>query len=125
MIKFRGKCAGVWRKGDHLTYANGDVIKAWNGSMSFEYSVDSKTVGQFTEMYDCDGKEIYEDDIIQNLRYENVIGRVIRHKGCWAMVFDNNDNDFVILYEDLQNFDYRVIGNVFDNPEIIKELEMQ
>ena len=64
-IMFRGKCAGTWRTGDHLTYREGDAIKHWMGSISPEYSVDPETVGQFTGAYDVEGNEIFEGDICQ------------------------------------------------------------
>ena len=119
-IKFRGRCAGAWRKGDHLTYAKGDVIKAWMGSISPEYDVEPDTVGQFTGKYDGDSNEIYEGDIIEFSGYNH------RMLVCW----DNRDGKFLLtslknklfaleMYS-IDNFAVKVIGNIYDNPELLK-----
>ena len=122
MIKFRGKCAGIWCMGDHLTYSKSEVIKQWSGSISPEYNVDSETVGQFTGMYDNAGKEIYEDDILQSIPFPEVTGRVVKHHGCWIIQYgyEEEDDDFNLLYDVLRDFGYYVIGNAFDNPEFIE-----
>ena len=125
-IKFRGRCAGTWRKGDHLTYANGDVIKAWMGSISPEYDVERETVGQFTGLHDCDGTEIYEDDICEfQDDYCNAMRRVIAWDDydCKLTFFrlDGTRSDFELHCT--SDFKVKVIGNIHDNPELIEEAD--
>ena len=117
---FRGKCAGSWRKGDHLTYANGEVIKQWSGSISPEYDVEPDTVGQFTGKYDSDNNEIFEGDIVEFLGYDH------RMFVCW----DNGDGKFLLVslkdklftlgLHSIDIFTVKVIGNIYDNPELLK-----
>lgn len=120
-IKYRGKCAGAWRKGDHLTYANGEVIKQWSGSLSPEYTVEPETVGQFTGAYDVDGKEIYEGDILKDANGEIF---VVYYEGySWlaglpALVKGAGLYDCNLEDKDLKTC--KVIGNIFDSPELIE-----
>lgn len=62
-IKFRGKSAlnGKWLFGYLSWYQDPD--RFINGKL-----VDSETVGQFTGLYDIEGKEIYEGDIVEDNR---------------------------------------------------------
>ena len=119
-IKFRGKCAGVWRKGDHLTYANGEVIKQWSGSLSPEYTVKPETVGQFTGVYDVDGKEIYEADVVQYTREDKY-----RYIVTWndeLMCYEGKCIDNGCSVQFLKSFLEKccVVGNIFDNPKLLK-----
>ena len=119
-IKFRSKCAGVWRKGDHLTYANGEVIKQWSGSLSLEYTVKPETVGQFTGVYDVDGKEIYEADVVQYTREDKY-----RYIVTWndeLMCYEGKCIDNGCSVQFLKSFLEKccVVGNIFDNPKLLK-----
>ena len=113
LLKFRGRCGDTWRKGDHLTYRDSDVIKHWLGSISPEYTVESETVGQFTGLYDCERKEIYEGDIIQ-----------INRKNF--EVFYSQNLCAVAIKSPLQPLNKmvalssKVVGNIHDSPELLK-----
>jgi uncharacterized phage protein (TIGR01671 family) len=71
-IKFRGKRidTGEWVYGHYLKSAS--TFIAVDGGLvdgHFElYEVDPETVGQFTNCYDKNGKEIWEGDVIQYQR---------------------------------------------------------
>ena len=81
--------------------------------------VDPETVCQFTGKYDGNGVEIFEHDIVQ---FDD---------GYYAeILWDEDDALFNIyggdasdIYEDfrtIESEDVGVIGNVFDNPELMK-----
>lgn len=121
-IKFRGKCANAWRKGDHLTYHNCECIKNWMGSFSFEYEAAMNTVGQFTGLYDIDFNEIYEGDICETVDIDSYRFR-IAWDGANAKFscFLSNDEEapFALNYENARKYT-RVIGNIYDNAELLK-----
>lgn len=117
-IKFRGKCAGMWRKGSHIAYSNGEVIKNWNGSMSFEYTVeDHKTVGQFIG-FDSKGGEIYTGDIV-SYKNSNYLVRWNNENLCVEIVGLGGVHRGEIIPNAACIGHCRVIGNKFDNPEFL------
>ena len=120
-IKFRGKCNGTWRRGDHLTYVDSEVIKQWSGSISPEYTVEPETVGQFTGEYDMDGAEIYEGDIcdivgsnVVVMWDENYLKLDFFHFDGKKAVFNLGKNYGKIV---------KVVGNIYDNPELLERLK--
>ena len=85
--------------------------------------VDPSTVGQFTGLLDRNGKEIFEGDIV---RYGEFIYHVIEFKhgmfgytlmDGWFVGYGGNTN-FTFNPLD-KSKEHEVIGNVFDNPELI------
>lgn len=68
--------------------------------------VDPMTVGQFIGLVDCDGRKIFEGDILESLA-----GKVR------IIVRDIRETKSIALYAN----QYRVVGNVHDNPELIVE----
>lgn len=88
--------------------------------------VDPKTVCQYTGLTDKNGKKIFEGDIVRNFfciddhnepLYE--CGKVMydMEEGSGFMIRDEENN----LYEIKMFGNIEVIGNIFDNPDLIGE----
>ena len=124
-IKFRGKkpTNGVWVYGS-LVYSNeiqaAIYFQTGRGlvkSMEWVY-VNPETVGQFTGLYDKNEKEIYEGDIlkVQGLG-EKIEVRFVR--GVFAFLWNGDLDDEAPINTPTQEW-AEVIGNIHDNPEILK-----
>lgn len=133
-IKFRGKCkdTGEWIYGDLVRNIEGDVavIPPYQMNMNntcSDYEVEIDTVGQFTGLYDKNGSPIYEGDIV-NIHDS--------HETCGIVEYRDNIASFVLCREKVKNKHkgdgtdyqlyagrqkrYEIIGNKYDNPELIK-----
>ena len=84
-----------------------------------DMEVDPDTVGQFTGMYDNDGKEIYEGDILQNISFPEVYLPVNWYHGCW-IVGNADSEEYNVLYDVLRDFKMLVVGNIHENPELLR-----
>jgi uncharacterized phage protein (TIGR01671 family) len=129
-IKFRGKrqIGGEWIYGSPLQTERGacaictiETINApWN-----EVLVIPDTVGQFTGLHDINGKEIYEGDILQTSDGVKQIVEWDLDAHPYAAGFITRDTDKLAYAYPLNLYWielklHRVIGNIYDNPELIK-----
>jgi len=155
VIKFRGKTEnGDWTYGGYYShYAN---LLLFTDAGYAKEDVDPDTVGQFTGLFDVDGKEIFEGDILESAE------RPDRYSfGFWEVEDKNSDYGFtghcgkmkisgkpfrrvVKWHEERAAFclflplsdtiagsrplkmfvkddKMRVIGNIHDNKELLKE----
>ena len=124
-IKFRGQKTtnGVWVYGS-LVYSNeiqtAIYFQTGRGlvkSMEWVY-VNPETVGQFTGLYDKNEKEIYEGDIlkVQGLG-EKIEVRFVR--GVFAFLWNGDLDDEAPINAPTQAW-AEVVGNIHDNPKLIK-----
>lgn len=95
-------------------------------------SVNDLKIMQYTGLNDKNGKEIYEGDIVSTQEYYRGVTRnciISFHKGRWILNFINLSKFvplFGRLYEKVEdgirlNESIEVIGNIYDNPELLKE----
>ena len=141
-IKFRGKSIDEWVYGMLCKVNEGDTehgepIKYKIQTDEKEYGeyvncfiTDENTIGQYTGLHDKNGKEIYEGDIVLyqdwEMAYEGGGNDSFINKGiveycednCCFNVTERQTVDLAdVLYKD--NEDLEVIGNIYDNPELL------
>lgn len=75
-IKYRGKhnVTGAWLYGNLI--CNESMTTAFINKDGYNTPVIPNTVGQFTTMYDSNGKEIYEGDIIESSLFGSFLYKV-------------------------------------------------
>lgn len=122
-IKFRGKSieTGQWVYGSLLQMQSGSsiLVEDIDAKLYDEYKVIPDTVGQFTGLYDKDGREIYEGDILSSgyMDAGNIEVRFVR--GVFAFLW-NGDLDNECPTTAPTHEWAEVIGNIHDNPELLK-----
>ena len=90
-----------------------------------QYYVIPETVGQYTGLKDKNGKRIFEGDI---LKFADADGRdvylnVVFEDGAFLMEEDGVINSDLIPSYDCLGVE--VIGNIYDNPELLKGCEQE
>lgn len=123
-IKFRGKSNYDRRWIIGALVPNGKRPCIAEFGKLFELTeVDYESVGQFTGVFDCNGKEVYEGDIVlaksagerrrcQVVYAEHSCGFILHTKiDPWYIHADIDTKKDILL---------EVIGNIYDNPELLK-----
>lgn len=116
-IKFRGKILG------NNKWAYGSLIIPFRNPQKrvieddFSWYVEPDTVGQFTGLYDIDGKGIYEGDILVGANGLNHLITYYEPEASFKAICGN-------LYLTISNIFIkgcmlRIIGNIHDNPKLI------
>lgn len=122
-IKFRGKTHGngKWYYGS-LVYSNEinaaiyfQIGRGLVKRMDWVYVI-PETIGQFSGLYDCNGNKIYEGDILD---FNGLKIEVRFVRGVFALLC-NGDLDNELCGDCRTDMFAKVIGNIHDNPELLK-----
>jgi len=120
-IKFRGLTPdGIWVYGFLYQDETGAYIKdgAKNKRFGTGVDVERESIGQYTGLKDKNGKEIYEGDVVSAIDFEKCNYQIKFDDGCFY--FNNQFRAHQLDYPIIQNFRLEVIGNIYENPELLK-----
>lgn len=131
-ILFRAKAKddGMWIEGfpDRIYDYGGLVwnMHPFNTNIEITRSIEPKTIGQFTGLADKNGKKIFEGDIVVCRKEINgnwidycvEIGFVEMKHGAFGL---HRKQGYYRPFKDwLEDYEYEVIGNIHDNPELLE-----
>lgn len=103
------------------------------------YKIKPETICQYTGINDKDGNQIFENDIVQyiHIKYpepylEPISIKPTKYKGNYKVEFVNTkftyglrlrkkSIHFPITKSSIDNHGVKIIGNIFDNPELLEE----
>lgn len=86
----------------------------------FTYDVIPETVGQYIGLTDKNGKKIFEGDILKNIESDEIID--ICYSGCsFRYSYNNSIYGYGVddIKEGLLTDEFEIIGNIYDNPELL------
>ena len=122
-ILFRGKFGNEWKYGFLSIEPKGLVIKEpYKNESSNVWHIDADTVGQYTDLTDKNGTKIFEGDIV---KYGDTVHNVVFEQrngtAYFGLVYSTLETLSFGYYQDLKQIE--VIGNIYDNPELLGDEE--
>lgn len=122
IFKFRGKdvFTDTWKYGDLVHNQKVTTTGLEPRTMVGGYEVKEETVSQYTEVNDCDDKEIYENDILKYVGDKSIKEHykvVVYYKGSYFLRNIKTYRDTLLLdfYVNEKLSKWKIIGNIFDN----------
>ena len=128
-IKFRGfnRKNNVWLHGFYLQNRGAHFVcpDEWATGKSWDdYEIDPDTLGQLIDRKDKKDNDIYDGDIIRlDVCGDGSHGVVVydAEHAMFALRYDDPHNPVIYGLYDCQQNELEVIGNIHDNPELLKK----
>lgn len=99
---------------------NGTACDDWNVTGINFYEIDPNTICQCTGLKDKNGKLIWENDVVSycDCTKEDYVIAWEQNKAC----FEYQEYSCSMMnFDELSGCEVEVIGNIFDNPELLEE----
>lgn len=129
-ILFRGKRKdnGEWVYGNYAVTDNNEKQHFIFQNKAFEFEVDPETVGQYTGITDDNEKKIFDGDILGVTNDDPDYDYITKvYLDCDTLCVDVQGQDydytsigFAIEIWDDECDQVEIIGNIYDNPELLK-----
>ena len=123
---------GEWVKGS--LFAEGKITKIIRGTCNTigieGVDVNPETICQCTGLKDKNGNKIWENDIVEIGEHEDIVNGLYKviyceNSHCYALERSADFHYNFFTFSDLNGFETssKVIGNIFDNPELLESEE--
>ena len=121
---------GEWEEGCYCKYGYVGKEKHYiipiYASDLYAFEIDPNTLCQYTGLTDCNGNKIWENDVVQIDAYsyieceEDAFG-VLKYSDAYASFGLLLEDRFATICDLQGSYTtiYEVIGNIFDNPELL------
>lgn len=127
LFKAKRLSDGEWVEGNLFIDDEGNEAEILIGYTNYRiaYKIDKKTICQYTGLTDKNGNKIWENDICD--RKERFPEIVKMNKGDWILDYGyavgKKDCYCNLGFYVCERNSVVVIGNIFDNPELLEETE--
>ncbi|MGG0663437.1 YopX family protein [Viridibacillus arvi] len=139
-IKYRGlsELQSKWYEGDFITDVRefnrscdkAYILPHWD-KLNCPIQVLPNSVGQYTGLKDKNGREIFEGDIVSFVVFDYLDSDVeykgvVKYRSGLYEIWKNADSEFfgsngpfILNHAWLQDDEFEVIGNIYENPELL------
>ncbi len=108
MVQVERICFDIGTVEVDLTDGNGDTAEYYFGEIELM---------QFTGLKDKNGIEIYEGDVVEATRYDGLaVTGVVDFRDCSFVISTGYQTIYTWI-----DYQIEVIGNIYENPELLKE----
>ena len=136
LFKAKRKDNGEWVEGCLIIdYVSGQYFIHQNGNSVNEsskigeegclrflaFEIDPNTLCQYAGLTDKKGKKIWENDIVDTFEESSkeILRNVVKFEdGCFKVF---KEHYLPMDFDSYEKTDLKVIGNIFDNPELLEE----
>lgn len=112
-----------WRGVDHIYMIPSHVGIGYDDKIkhmsAYAVEVEPETICQYTGLTDKNGNRIWENDIVEDKRFNEFYKIVFRVRdGGWYV--ENIKSGALFRIMERTSYQYERCGNIFDNPEVLK-----